>query len=206
MALSHDTATERIRPRDMGRRLMAACRSRQQFEWRNHRRKARARFHWDRVGFAGLLRGRPKRRQPVCELPAVPNLVTVVQGGQKVEAVSQVTKTGYVYLFERLTGRPLFLVEDRPMPASDIPGEKAAATQPLPVKPPPFSRQFIGTNDLTDISTQTHDEVVRRSLGFRFGPSFTPPSTQGTVVVPGFHGGATWSGASVDPTTGVLYV
>jgi quinoprotein glucose dehydrogenase len=140
------------------------------------------------------------------DLPAVPNLVTVVQGGQKVEAVSQVTKTGYVYLFERQTGRPLFPVEDHPVPASDIQGEQAAATQPLPVKPPPFSRQFVGTNDLTDISAQAHDEVAQRSSGFRFGPSFTPPSTQGTVVVPGFHGGATWSGASVDPTTGVLYV
>jgi quinoprotein glucose dehydrogenase len=140
------------------------------------------------------------------DLPAVPNVVTVTQGGRKVEAVAQVTKTGYVYLFERRTGRPLFPIEERRVPASDVAGEQTAATQPIPVKPPPFSRQFVGEADLTDISSEVHSEVLARFRTYRSGFNFTPPSLQGTIVVPGLHGGATWSGASFDPTTGVLYV
>jgi quinoprotein glucose dehydrogenase len=140
------------------------------------------------------------------DIPAVPNVVTVTQGGRKVEAVAQVTKTGYVYLFERRTGRTLFPIVERAVPASDVPGEQTAATQPIPVKPPPFSRQFVGEGDLTDISPEAHAEVLARFATYRSGFNFTPPSLQGTIVVPGLHGGATWSGASFDPTTGILYV
>ena len=140
------------------------------------------------------------------DLPAVPNLVTVTQRGRRVEAVAQVTKTGYVYLFERRTGRPLFPIEERPSPASDIPGEYTASSQPIPTKPPALSRQFMEEADVTDISPEAHAEVLERFRRYRSGQAFTPPSLQGTVVVPGLHGGATWSGASFDPTTGVLYV
>jgi quinoprotein glucose dehydrogenase len=140
------------------------------------------------------------------DLPTCPNLVTVTHQGRKREAVAQVTKTGFVFLFDRFTGKPLFQVEDRAVPASDLPGEQAAATQPFPVKPPPFSRQFVGESDLTDISPESHEEVLRQFRSYRAGPAFTPPSTNGTIVVPGFHGGATWSGACVDPATGILYV
>jgi len=140
------------------------------------------------------------------DLPACPNLVTVKQNGRAHEAVAQVTKTGFVFLFDRFSGQPLFEVEDRPVPASDVPGEKAAATQPVPVKPPPFSRQTMTEADLSDTSREAHEDLVRRFRGYRAGAAFMPPSTNGTVIIPGFHGGATWSGASVDPATGILYV
>jgi quinoprotein glucose dehydrogenase len=140
------------------------------------------------------------------DLPAAPNLVTVKQGSQRVEAVAQVTKTGYVYLFNRQTGRPIFPIEERPVPASDVPGEQAARTQPIPSRPPPFSRQFVGEGDLTDVSPEAYAEVLRRFATYRSGPAFTPPSLRGSIAVPGLHGGATWSGASFDPTSGVLYV
>jgi quinoprotein glucose dehydrogenase len=140
------------------------------------------------------------------DLPTYPNLVVVTSHGRKRDAVAQVTKTGDVFLFDRYTGEPLFPVEERPVPVSDIPGEQTAPTQPFPTKPPPFCRQFVGEADLTEVSAKAHEEVLQRFRGYRGGPIFTPPSLNGTVVVPGFHGGATWSGASVDPTTGILYV
>src|SRR5262249_28647692 len=124
----------------------------------------------------------------------------------KVEAVAQVTKTGYLYLFERRNGRPLFPIEEKSVPASDIPGERTAATQPVPVKPPPFSRQSVSEVDLTDISPEIHEEVLAQFRTYCSGFAFTPPTLRGTIVAPGLHGGATWSGASFDPTTGVLYV
>jgi quinoprotein glucose dehydrogenase len=140
------------------------------------------------------------------DLPIYPNLVTVIQNGRKVDAVAQVTKTGYVFLFDRVDGHPLFAIENRATPASDLPGEQAARTQPFPVKPPPFAQQSIESCDLSDISPETHAEVLAQFHKYRGGPAFTPPSTNGTIVIPGFHGGATWSGASFDPTTGILYV
>ena len=140
------------------------------------------------------------------DLPVYPNLVTVRHNGRKVDAVAQVTKTGFVFLFDRLTGKPLFPVEDRPVPASDLAGEQAAPTQPFPIKPPPFCRQSISEQDLTELSPEAHEEALKRICKYRPGLAFTPPSTNGTIVVPGFHGGATWSGASFDPATGILYV
>jgi quinoprotein glucose dehydrogenase len=140
------------------------------------------------------------------DLPTYPNLVTVNHAGKARDAVAQVTKTGYVFLFDRVTGSPLFPVEERPVPCSDVPGEKAAETQPLPTRPPPFCRQSFGEHDITDISPAAHEEIAKRFHEYRGGPIYTPPSTNGTVVIPGFHGGATWSGASFDPETGILYV
>jgi quinoprotein glucose dehydrogenase len=140
------------------------------------------------------------------DLPTFPNLVRVKHDGRRRDAVAQVTKTGYVFLFDRTTGEPLFPIENRPVLKSDLPGEQTALTQPFPVKPPPFARQFVGESDLTQISPASHDEVLQRFRTYRSGAAFTPPSTNGTIVVPGFHGGATWSGASFDPGTGILYV
>src|SRR5882724_285143 len=140
------------------------------------------------------------------DLPTCPNLITVTHKGHKIEAVAQVTKTGFVFLFDRATGKPLFPVEERPVPRSDVPGEQAAPTQPFPLKPTPFARQNIGEADLTDISPEAHTEALRRFRAYRGGAAFTPPSTNGSLVVPGFHGGATWSGSCFDPTTGMLYV
>jgi quinoprotein glucose dehydrogenase len=140
------------------------------------------------------------------DLPIYPNLVTVIRDGKRIDAIAQVTKTGFVYLFDRETGKPLFDIEERRVPASDVPGEQAARTQPIPVKPPPFSSQFLDETNVTDIGAANRASVLARLRMIRGGPAFNPPSRQGTVVVPGFHGGATWSGASFDPTTGLLYV
>jgi quinoprotein glucose dehydrogenase len=140
------------------------------------------------------------------DLPVYPNLVTVIHKGRKVDAVAQVTKTGFVFLFDRMTGEPLFPVKEQPVPESNVPGEKAAPAQPIPTKPPPFARQGMNEADITDRTPEAHAEVLGRFCTYRTGAAFTPPTTNGTVVIPGFHGGATWSGASFDPTTGILYV
>ncbi len=140
------------------------------------------------------------------DLPVYPNLVTIVRDGKPIDAVAQVTKTGYVFLFDRQTGTPLFEVREQPVAASDVPGELAAGTQPVPVKPPPFSEQFLDETNITDIGPANRASVLARLRKIRSGPAFQPPSFSGTVVVPGFHGGANWSGASFDPTTNMLYV
>jgi len=140
------------------------------------------------------------------DLPCPPNLVTVTHDGRKVDAAAQVTKTGLVFLLDRETGRPLFDVEERDVPASDLPGERLWPTQPFPVKPPPFSRQTLTERDVTNLSDESHKAVLDIFRRSRYGNIYTPPSTQGTIVLPGFHGGANWGGASFDPATGRLYV
>ena len=140
------------------------------------------------------------------DLPVYPNLVTVSHEGKKVDAVAQVTKTGYVFLFDRETGKPLFDVEEKPVPASDVPGESAWPTQPIPVKPPPFAAQFLDESNVTNIGAANHESALARLRAVRRGPAFHPPSLQGTIAIPGLLGGANWSGASFDPTTGLLYV
>lgn len=140
------------------------------------------------------------------DLPVYPNLVTVTHDGQKIDAVAQVTKTGYVFLFDRETGEPLFAVEEQSVPASDVPGEQAWPTQPIPVKPPPFAVQSFDETNVTNIGAANRASVLAKLKEIRSGPAFNPPSLQGTVVIPGFHGGANWSGACFDPTTGLLYV
>ncbi len=140
------------------------------------------------------------------DLPVYPNLVSVRHNGKQIDAVAQVTKTGYVFLFDRETGRPLFAVEEKPVPASDVPGEEAFPTQPVPVKQPPFAQQFLDETNITDIGQANRDSALARLRKIRGGPAFQPPSFKGTVAVPGLLGGANWSGASFDPTTGLLYV
>jgi len=139
------------------------------------------------------------------DLPAAPNLVTVTQGGRRIDAVAQIAKSGFVFLFDRQSGRPLFPVEERPVPASDLPGEHAWPTQPFPVKPAPFARHTITEADLTDLSADAHATAVRRFERLRRGSLFTPPSREGSIVFPGFDGGGEWGGAAVDPD-GVLFV
>lgn len=140
------------------------------------------------------------------DLPTYPNLVTVEREGKQVEAVAQVTKTGYVFLFDRETGTPLFEIRESPVPSSPVDGEHAWPTQPIPVKPPPFSAIEMTAANVTTIGEANRDFVLRKLRSLASGPAFNPPSLQGTVVVPGFHGGATWSGASFDPATDTLYV
>lgn len=140
------------------------------------------------------------------DLPAAPNLVTVERDGRRIEAVAQVTKSGHVFLLDRDTGIPLFPVEERPFPPSDLEGEQAWPTQPIPLKPPPFARQKFDEEDVTNISQESHDYVLERLRQVRSDGQFVPPSIQGTIIYPGFDGGAEWGGAGYDPTTGVLYV
>ena len=140
------------------------------------------------------------------DVPCPPVVVTVRHGGRNVEAVAQPTKAGYCYLFDRRTGRPLFDVVEEPVPPSDVPGESAWPTQPRPVLPPPFSPTVFTDDQITDISPAARDHVKKALEKLKYGRAYLPPSVAGTVVLPGFHGGANWSGASFDPTTGLLYV
>ena len=139
------------------------------------------------------------------DFPASPNLVTVTRNGRKVDAVAQVTKYGYVYVLDRKTGEPLFPVEYRKVPPSTVDGELLAERQPYPVKPPPFARQGLTEQMLTSRTPEAHAAVLaqfrKMSKGF-----FTPPSFDGTIVFPGFDGGAEWGGAAFDPETALLYV
>jgi quinoprotein glucose dehydrogenase len=140
------------------------------------------------------------------DLPAAPNLVTVTRDGRRVDAVAQITKTGFVFLFDRATGAPLFPVEERPVPRSDLRGERAWPTQPFPVRPAPFARQRLTEADLTDRTPAARAAVLARFRTVRNDGLFTPPSRQGSVVLPGFDGGGEWGGAAVDRGSGVLYV
>jgi len=140
------------------------------------------------------------------DFPAAPALVTVRHGGRMVDAVAQITKSGYVFLFERATGKPLFPIEYRKVPASDVDGEKVAETQPFPLAPPPFARQQLTEGILTQRTSDARQAVLERFGRIRSRGQFDPPSLQGTIVFPGFDGGGEWGGASFDPTTGLLYV
>lgn len=140
------------------------------------------------------------------DLPAAPNLLAVERDGRRVDAVAQITKTGYVFLFDRVSGEPLFPIEERPVPQSDVPGEATWPTQPVPTRPAPFARQRLNADALTWLSPESHADVRARFDALRSDGPFAPPSFQGTVVFPGFDGGGEWGGAAVDPEAGVLYV
>ncbi len=140
------------------------------------------------------------------DLPAPPNLLTVTHEGRKIDAVAQTTKMGMVFLFERTTGEPLFPIEERPVPASALLGEEVWATQPFPVKPPPFSRQTFTTDDVTDISAESKAAVLEKIKDAKFGTIYIPPDTEGIVQFPGTRGGGEWGGAAIDPARGIMYV
>ena len=141
------------------------------------------------------------------DFPSPPTLVTVRHQGKPVDAVAQTTKHGWLYLFERTTGKPLFPVEAKAYPASDVPGETAAATQVLPTKPAPFSRQSLTADMLSTRTPQVHQWAVEQFTKFRSEGQFVPFGTNREVVVfPGFDGGAEWGGSAFDPDTGLLYV
>jgi quinoprotein glucose dehydrogenase len=140
------------------------------------------------------------------DLPQSPVLVTLQRNGRPVDAVAQATKSGYVYVFDRETGQPLFPIDERPAPASDVEGEKTWPTQPLPVKPPPFARQTLNEQSITNISPEATASVLERLRNARGGHPFTPPSEQGTIIYPGFDGGAEWGGSAFEPQSGWLFV
>lgn len=140
------------------------------------------------------------------DLPCQPILARIRPNGRWTDAVVQLTKTGLVWVFDRATGEPVFGVEERNVPASDVPGEKLSPSQPFPLKPPPFARQTVSEEDLTDITPQARAAVREEYRKLRAGRIYEPVSMQGTVVLPGFHGGALWGGGAFDPRTGMLYV
>jgi quinoprotein glucose dehydrogenase len=140
------------------------------------------------------------------DLPAAPNLVTVTRDAKRVDAVAQITKSGFVFLFDRESGSPLFPVEERTVPASELRGEQAWPTQPFPLKPAPFARQVMHEADVTNLSPNANASALRRFRTLRSNGLFTPPSGEGTIMLPGFDGGGEWGGAAVDPSAGVLYV
>jgi quinoprotein glucose dehydrogenase len=138
--------------------------------------------------------------------PAPPNLLTVQRNGKSVAAVAQVTKSGHVFVFNRETGEPLFPIEERTVPMSDLQGESTWPTQPIPLKPAPFSRQLFTANEITDISPESHKAALDTFVKVRPHALFMPPSREGTIIFPGFDGGAEWGGAAVDARAGILYV
>lgn len=138
------------------------------------------------------------------DAPAPPNLLTVEHNGEKIDAVAQVTKQGFVFLFNRETGEPLFPIEEVAAPASDVPGEEAWPTQPIPVKPRPYARQTLTENDLNPWSSNK-DSLLIAWRQSRFEGPFTPLTKKGSLVYPGLDGGAEWGGAAVDPQ-GIMYV
>ena len=140
------------------------------------------------------------------DFPAAPSLVTVTRNGKKVEAVAQITKTGYVYVFDRRTGEPLFPIAYRNVPASKLDGEKLAEKQPYPVKPPPFTRQKFTEDMVTNRTPEAHAAVLAQLRQWDSNGMFTPPGTRGTVLMPGTDGGGEWGGAAFDPETALLYV
>jgi glucose dehydrogenase len=141
------------------------------------------------------------------DFPAPPALVTIVRDGRKVDAVAQTTKQGWLFLFDRVTGKPLFPVYERSFPRSDVPGEVASSTQPVPALPMPYARQQLTENLLTNRTPEAHAWALNEFRSFRNEGQFTPLSVgKQTVVFPGFDGGAEWGGPAVDPATGVIYV
>lgn len=140
------------------------------------------------------------------DFPAAPSLVTVTRHGRKVAALAQITKTGYVYVFDRKTGEPLFPIASRKVPPSPVDGEQLSETQPYPVKPPPFVRQILTEDMLTNRTPEAHAAVLEHFRKLNSKGIFYPPTTQGTVIFPGFDGGGEWGGAAFDPATSLLYV
>jgi glucose dehydrogenase len=145
--------------------------------------------------------------------PTAPILADVTVNGRRREIVAQITKQAFVYVFDRVTGQPIWPIEERPVPASDVPGEIASRTQPIPTKPPPFDRQGVTENDLIDFTAALRAKALEAIKPFRLGPLFAPPSlgqasdgTRGTLSLPGNLGGANWEHGALDPQTGVLYV
>ena len=139
--------------------------------------------------------------------PSPPSLVTVRHDGRRIEAVAQSTKQGYLFLFDRASGKPLFPIEYRKFPASDVPGEVTADTQPIPTKPQPFAREVLDEATLTNRTPEARAWALKEFASFKTGGPFVPFTIgRETVIFPGFDGGAEWGGQAFDPETGLYYV
>lgn len=141
------------------------------------------------------------------DFPSPPTLVTVKQNGKRIDGVAQTTKSGHVYLFERATGKPLFPIETKSYPASEVPGEVSAATQPLSTKPTAFSRQMLSEDVLTNRTPEARAWALAELRKMNSKGQFVPINVgKETIIFPGFDGGAEWGGSAFDPETGLLYV
>lgn len=148
------------------------------------------------------------------DFPAAPNLIDISVDGRVIKAVAIVSKQGFTYVFDRVTGEPVWPIEERPVATGDVPGEWYAPTQPFPTKPPPYEHQGVTSEDLIDFTPALRQEAEEILAGYVSGPLFTPPTviderpggTRGTVQAPGLVGGADWTGAGVDPESGMLFV
>jgi len=143
--------------------------------------------------------------------PAAPILANITVNGKAIKAVVQLTKQGFAFVFDRVTGQPVWPIEERPVPASSTPGERTSPTQPFPTKPAPYERQGVTTDDLIDFTPALRAEALELVKQYKLGPVFTPPSVaengiKGTVQLPGSVGGADWQSGAFDPERGVLYV
>jgi quinoprotein glucose dehydrogenase len=139
--------------------------------------------------------------------PAAPNLVTITVDGRRIDAVAQVTKQGFTYVFDRETGTPVWPIVERAVDTvSDVPGEQPYPTQPFPSKPPPFVDQGVSLADANDLTPRVRELAQAQMTRFRIGPLFTPPSLRGTLQRPAQAGGANWGGAAFDAATGYLFV
>jgi glucose dehydrogenase len=141
------------------------------------------------------------------DFPSPPALLTVQSGGHQVDALAQATKQGFLYLFDRTTGKPLFPIDERAFPPSNVPGEQSSPTQPVPRMPLPFARQQLTADMLTKRTPEAHADALKQFSTFRSEGQFVPFSVdKQTIVFPGFDGGAEWGGSAVDIKTGVIYI
>lgn len=140
------------------------------------------------------------------DIPSPPNLVTVEKDGKKIDAVAQTTKMGILFVLNRETGESLFPIEERKVPATNVPGEEIWPTQPFPLKPEPYVRQHITEDDLVASSPQALDSIKNVFRSLRFDGMYTPPDARGTLMIPGSRGGSEWGGAAYDPSSGILYL
>jgi len=140
------------------------------------------------------------------DLPAAPTLVDINVDGRPIKAVAQISKQGFTYVFDRVTGEPVWPIEERAVPQSSVPGEQLSPTQPFPTKPAPFELQGISDETLVDFTPELRAEALQNIEQYDYGPLFTPPSLRGVIQLPGWAGGGEWHGAAFDPETSLYYV
>ncbi len=140
------------------------------------------------------------------DLPTPPNLATIKKDGKEIDAVVQLTKQGLVFMLERETGKPIYPIEERPVPASTMTDESTWPTQPFPLKPLPLTHTAFDSSLITNISAVSHQFIKEEASKYTWGSIYQPPSLQGIIQLPGFRGGAEWSGGAVDAETGIIYV
>jgi quinoprotein glucose dehydrogenase len=141
------------------------------------------------------------------DFPQAPKLLTIRHDGRNVDVIAQASKQGFLYVLDRVTGKPIWPIEEKPVPQSDVPGEKTSPTQPIPTAPPPFARQSFTEKDINPYLTADEQASVRELLkSSRNEGVFTPPSLKGSIELPGHNGGANWGSSAINPTKGTFYI